>query len=260
MAIAQQADALRSSAECHAQSMLQEIGVSHRPGARNLSVSAFQEAWNRLLPAVRGRADVLLPSKNGGALDVDGIYARQTSVAANNFVASPLPRYAGEVPVWFAQNQGFVASMCTPAPPAVVVPLPMQTAPAPVVPMVAVAPPAPAGGPPPLTPAAFAPTFPDDPVVEVGLPQVQPPVEVSPVAVAIAAAADPQAIKESMSQGPIAVVVEDAPGLTPENVQRLPGGRIMGQTGTGDVPFLAVAAGVLTVAGVAGFWLYRRRS
>lgn len=263
MAAAQQVvdHELLAMTECAAQGLIQDLGFERRRGALQ-SVEGFQIIWNSLLPDVRGVPGISIPSQNNGQLVVDGLYGPQSASAVNNFVKTAVPVRAADMPAWFAQNQGSVAAMCTPAPPVNPVP-PMPQGP-PVVavpdqlaleppPQVIPAPVPPAPAPPP--PQAYVPPADTGPVIEAQYPQAQGPVEVLPDIGGDPLALEPELIKQQMSQGPVLVESPEPPALAPE----LPAVRVMAQPTTGNVPVLAAAVGLLAVGGVAAYWLFGRK-
>jgi hypothetical protein len=260
MNVAQPVQDLVQMTECAAQGMILDLADLRR-GYRQ-SVEGFQIIWNSLLPDVRGVQGVSLPSANNGKLVVDGLYGPQTSQAGNNFVEVALPTRASDIPTWYAQHQGMVAAMCAPAPPIDPVPQAPEGPPVVVVPdQLALEPPpqviepAPLPGmPPPPPPEVYVAPADMGPVIEAQMPQAQPPVEVLPP-MPIVVAPDPQQIKEDLSQGPIQVDSPEPPGLIPE----APPVKIYAQPRKGDVPVLAIFAGLLVVGGVAGYWLYGRK-
>jgi hypothetical protein len=233
--------------ECAAQGMIRELGYERQRSALQ-SVEGFQIIWNSLLPDVRAIQGVHIPSQNGGKLVVDGLYGSQSATAANNFVQTPLPSRAVDVPVWFAQNQDMVAAMCAPAPPIDPVPMLPQDAPVVVVPnQLALAPP-------PELEAYVAPAE-MEPIIEAQMPQAPPPFVVLPAEPVLVEVVSPQQIKDALSQGPIAVDSPSPPGL----VDELPPATIYARPRTADVPVLAIAVGALVVAGITGYWLFGRK-
>ena len=250
--------------ECAGKYMIEELGYQRQRGALD-SVEGFQIVWNTLLPSVRGVEGVVLPMANDGRLVVDGWYGPQTAAGLVNFIKG-VPTRPSDMPVWFAQNQGEVAAMCTPAPSPDPVPDMPTSAPVVTVPdQVALEPPAvvveppppalPAGVPPPPPPAAYVQPAQTGPVIEAQYPAAQAPIEVLPIDDAVIETPSPQAIKDDLSQGPVTVVPPDAPALTPE----LPVVRIIGQRSPADVPIYAVAFGLLAVGGIGAYWFFGRK-
>jgi hypothetical protein len=135
MASATTLDAARYTTECKAKSMIMDLGSSYRPKTALPTVSAFQDAWNTLLPSVKGMAGVLLPSSNGGKLIIDGLYGGQTATAADNFLppgAQQLPSAASSMPTWFTSNHMKIDAMCPPAQTSDPLPPPVALTPPPV--------------------------------------------------------------------------------------------------------------------------------
>lgn len=261
MTAAQPVQNVLAMAECAAKDMLAELGYQYQRGSLR-SVEGFQIIWNSVLPDVRGVPGVSLPSKNSGQLVVDGLYGGQTGMAVNNFVQSPVPPRASDMPAWYAQNQGMVAAMCAPAPPIDPVPAMPQSAPVVVVPdqlaleapaevIPLPVPPAPA----PLPPEAYVPPADMGPVIEAQMPQAQPPAAVLPANEPIMLVPDPQAIKEQLSEGPIVVESPQAPALP----QEIPPVTVYAKPRTADVPVYAIGLGVLAVGGIAAYWMLRRK-
>lgn len=155
-------DDLQRQAQCSSKAMVADLGSSYRAGLPLATVAGFQRNWNQLLPSVRGVVGVILPSANQGKLVEDGLYGKQTGMAADNFIppgTAKLPDRAVDMPTWFAQNNNAVEAMCPPAPPPLPVPEPITQAPTPTVPVTrAVAPPTmlpePVPNPPPPPPVS----------------------------------------------------------------------------------------------------------
>lgn len=261
MAVAQPVQNVLAMTECAAKDMLEELGYQRQRGSLR-SVEGFQIIWNSLLPDVRGVQGVSLPSQNNGQLVVDGLYGGQTASATNNFVQTPVPPRASEMPAWYAQNQGMVAAMCAPAPPIDPVPAMPQGPPVVVVPdqLALEAPaeviPAPVPmAPAPLPPEAYVPPADMGPVIEAQMPQALPPAQVLPAPEPIMLVPDPEMIKEQLSAGPIVVESPRPPGLPEE----IPAVRIYAKPRTADVPVYAIGLGVLAVGGITAYWYLRRK-
>jgi hypothetical protein len=243
----------RTNAECKAKAMLMDLGASYRPSTPLTTVSAFQRAWNELLPSVRGVSGVVFPSQNGGQLTVDGLYGAQSASAASNFIdparARSLPARAADLPTWYAQqsNREAVLEMCPPAPPVVPVPptpslpvqpvVPVQTA----LPSVISAPPAP---PPPSPPPAALPTtqvvptqLPPMNVQPVNLPAISPTAPIVPTSVTTNNPATPAPI---VTVRPVNAVTE-LPPITLTAKPEIGGAVLL----AGGIAVVAVAAGLV---------------
>ncbi len=264
MTAAQPVQNVLAMAECAAKGMLEDLGYQHQRSSLR-SVEGFQINWNSLLPDVRGHAGVSIPSNNSGQLVVDGLYGPQTGTATNNFVQTAVPSRAADVPVWYAQNQGMVAAMCAPAPPIDPVPATLQTAPTVVVPNELALEAPPQVIPPPVPPAppapppqAYVPPADMGPVIEAQMPQAQPPAVVLPQEPVLVVVADPQSIKENLSQGPVVVESPEAPGL-PVEITEGRAGTLYAKPRTSDVTVYAVALSALALAGFGVYWFGRKK-